>query len=229
MKNILLILISLLCGFEGFAQDPEIFKTWYLREVFSDFNTILVQNISPPINPTLTISETFSFSGEAACNTFSGTMSFDSATNRLEMLSFESTNNTCITQAHINFEIEFFQFFEIGKNFQAFVSNETNGQQTLATIGPWYPHLVLKNYVLDVAEKDKLNIAVYPNPVTDMLFITSEGINIEKKTIYSLQGKMVLSEKNVSKTIDVSNLSEGLYFIEISASEGKSVQKFIKD
>jgi hypothetical protein len=82
--------------------------------------------------------------------------------------------------------------------------------------------------VLDVAEKDKLNITVYPNPVSETLFIASEGISIEKKTVYSLHGKLVFSENSASKTIDVSNLSNGLYFIEISSSEGKSVQKFIK-
>ena len=71
-------------------------------------------------------------------------------------------------------------------------------------------------------------IAIYPNPVSETLFIASEGISIEKKTVYSLQGKLVLSEMNASKTIDASNLSEGLYFIEISSSEGKSIQKFIK-
>ena len=108
MKNILFLLISLFCGLESFAQDPELFKTWYLSEVFNDLNTVFVQNISPRINPTLTISETLSFTGEAACNTFSGTMSYDSATSRLEMLSFESTNNTCTEQAHVNFEIAFF-------------------------------------------------------------------------------------------------------------------------
>ncbi|MFT6843396.1 MAG: hypothetical protein ACJASR_002174 [Psychroserpens sp.] len=168
------------------------------------------------------------FSGEAACNTFSGTMSYDSATNRLEMLSFESTINTCNEPTHVNFETEFFLFFEIGKTFQAFVSNETNGQQTLATIGPWYPHLVLKNYVLHVAEKDKLNIAVYPNPVNDVLFITSEGNTIEKLTVYSISGILVIEVSANADFIDVSNLTEGLYFIEIFSTEGKSIQKFVK-
>ncbi|MFT4850164.1 MAG: heat shock protein HslJ [Sediminicola sp.] len=229
MKNILLLLISLFYGLQSFAQDPELYKTWYLREVFNDLNTVVVQNISPPINPILTISETLSFNGEAACNTFSGTMSFDIATNRLEMLSFIKTNNTCNEPAHVNFETEFFPFFEIGNSFQAFVSNETNGQQTLATIGPWYPHLVLKNYVLNVAKKDKLVIAVYPNPVADILFINPEGSTIDNINIYSLQGKLVLSENYALETIDVSDLSEGLYFIEISSSEGKSIQKFVKN
>ncbi len=229
MKNILLFFIVLFCGFQSFAQDPELYKTWYLREVFSDLSTIVVQDISPPINPTLTISETLSFSGVAACNSFSGTMTYDINTNRLEMLSFESTNNNCTDQAHEIFESEFFMFFEVGKSFQAFVSNETNGQQTLATIGPWYPHLVLKNYMLDIAEKLKLKIAMYPNPVSEKLFIASEGIAIEKIKVYSVGGKQVIETSVSENCIDVSNLSEGLYFIEISSLEGKSVQKFIKN
>jgi heat shock protein HslJ len=228
MKKKLLLIISLIYGFQSFAQDPELYKTWYLREVFSDLSTIVVQNISPPINPTFTISETLSFSGEAACNSFSGTMSYDINTNRLEMLSFQSTNNNCSEQAHEIFEIEFFMFFEVGKSFQAFVSNETNGQQTLATIGPWYPHLVLKNYVLDVAENYNQSIAIYPNPVSNQLFIASEGITIEKLAVYSMSGKQVIEASANLNSIDVSNLSEGLYFIEVSSSEGKSVQKFLK-
>ena len=228
MKNIFLLLLSFCYGFQSFAQDPELYKTWYLREVFSDLSTIVVQNISPPINPTFTISETLSFSGEAACNSFSGTMSYDINTNRLEMLSFESTNNNCSEQAHVNFETEFFMFFEVSKTFQAFVSNETNGQQTLATIGPSYPHLVLKNYVLDVAENNKLNIAVYPNPVAETLFISSEGNIIEKIKIYSIDGTQVIEASSNLNAINVSNLSVGLYFIEISSLEGRSIQKFIK-
>ena len=118
-------------------------------------------------------------------------------------------------------------FFEVGRSFNAFVSIETNGQQTLATIGPWYPQLVLKNFVLDDAENDELKIAVYPNPVTETLIITSEGIPIEKIRVYSISGQIILAFENVQNSIDVSSLSEGLYFLEIFSSEGKSIQKII--
>jgi Leucine-rich repeat (LRR) protein len=98
-----------------------------------------------------------------------------------------------------------------------------------------YPGWSVENQVIfsddcSLGQEDFLisQIAIYPNPVSETLFIASEGISIEKKTVYSLQGKLVLSEMNASKTIDASNLSEGLYFIEISSSEGKSIQKFIK-
>ena len=217
-----------MANLQGFAQDPELFKTWYLRELFGDFNSIVVDDISPPINPTLTIAGTLAYSGEAACNTLTGTMSYDSATNRFEILSFERTLLTCSEQAHEIFEAEYFMFFEVGRYFNAFVSIETNGEQTLATNGPWFPHLVLKNYLLDVPENDELNITVYPNPVTETLFISSEGITIEKIKVYSISGQIILSSENVQNSIDVSGLSEGLYFLEIFSSEGKSILKFIK-
>ena len=66
-----------------------------------------------------------------------------------------------------------------------------------------------------------------PTPII-IVDLGGKIIDINEKTIYSLQGKVVFSENSISKIIDVSNLSEGLYFIEISSSEGKSIQKFIK-
>lgn len=203
-KRLLLLFISLLCAFQGFAQnpDPELFKTWHLHVLGLDLINLVVEDVSPPIYPTLTITETLSFYGESACNTFSGTMSYDVVS----------------------------ELFEVGRPaFYAYVYDNGNGEQSVDTIGPWYPLLGLKNFPLNVPENDALNIAVYPNPVAETLFIASEGISIEKKTVYSIQGKLVLSENSASKIIDVSKLSEGLYFIEISSSKGKSVQKFVKN
>jgi hypothetical protein len=46
--------------------------------------------------------------------------------------------------------------------------------------------------------------------------------------IVNLLGKLV--EVTIDKKeIDISDLSSGLYFIEVVTNEGKSVQKFIKD
>ena len=71
-------------------------------------------------------------------------------------------------------------------------------------------------------------VIIFPSPVTDTLFITSEGITVEKIIVYSISGKQVIEASANENSIDVSNLSEGLYFIEIFSSERKSVQKFIK-
>ncbi len=229
MKNILVLFISLSCGFQSFAQDPEIFKTWYLSEVVGDFSSLLVASVSPRIDPTLTFTGTLSFYGEAACNNYSGTLFYDISTNRFEVISFERTFNNCNVSSHDDFEIQFFEFFWVGRSFVLGVSNETNGMQTLFTLSPWYPEFILKNNPLSVAENNKLKLAIYPNPVSEELFIASEGIVIEKISVYSISGNQVTEASVNVNSIDVSGLSEGLYFIEISSSEGKSVQKFVKN
>ena len=230
MKKILLLFTAILLSVQSFAQDPdpELFKTWYLRNLIEDWGVnIVVDDISPHINPTLTLTETLSFYGEAACNTFTGTMSYDGATNLFEIVSFDRTLNTCNEQEHEFFEAFYFTFFEIGRSFRAYVTIESNGEQTLDTIG-WYPLLIFKNFALDVPENDELNMAVFPNPVSNTLFISSENIQIEKISVYSISGKQVLDDSNFENSLDVSSLSEGIYFLEISSPEGKSIQKFIK-
>ena len=82
--------------------------------------------------------------------------------------------------------------------------------------------LATQNYL-----EPKFNL--YPNPVSNQLIIASEGIETEKIKVYSMSGIQVLEASAAANSIDVSNLSEGLYFIEISSSEGKRVQKFIKN
>jgi hypothetical protein len=75
-------------------------------------------------------------------------------------------------------------------------------------------------------------IKMYPNPTTGVLNIqTTEELS--SATIYSLEGHKVL---NVNKfessdaTINVSNLSNGVYFIKLSTKSGASqTQKFIKE
>ena len=69
---------------------------------------------------------------------------------------------------------------------------------------------------------------IYPNPVSEKLYIASENENIKTFTIYSITGKLILKEKNFNNAINVSKLSKGIYFIEIDTVEGKVIKKFAK-
>ena len=71
-------------------------------------------------------------------------------------------------------------------------------------------------------------VTIFPVPVADTLFIASSDIVIEKIAVYSISGQTVLASKNITHLIDVSSLSEGIYFLEVSTLRGKSVNKFIK-
>jgi hypothetical protein len=42
-------------------------------------------------------------------------------------------------------------------------------------------------------------------------------------------GRTVLSSENITQSIDVSILSQGIYFLDVSTLQGKKVKKFIKE
>lgn len=74
--------------------------------------------------------------------------------------------------------------------------------------------------------ENKFNI--YPNPVNDRLMIeTSE--DVKEVNIYNILGVAVYSTNNfVQNEINVSDLSEGIYFINIKTDRGEIVKRFIK-
>lgn len=72
------------------------------------------------------------------------------------------------------------------------------------------------------------NFNIYPNPVNDVLNITSKNnVAINTITITDLAGRVVKSEGNVSN-INVSGLASGTYLIDITTDNGKASSKFIK-
>ena len=71
------------------------------------------------------------------------------------------------------------------------------------------------------------NLAVYPNPVSNELHIT--GLNsISDISILDITGKTIFTQNSIGKTIDVSSLNEGIYFLQITNKTGRVNYKFIK-
>ena len=75
----------------------------------------------------------------------------------------------------------------------------------------------------DIKDIDYINVSVYPNPVSDVLKINGKYSEIN---IFDLYGKLVLSssEKN---TIDISELSNGIYLVKINNNKAMSINKII--
>ncbi len=73
------------------------------------------------------------------------------------------------------------------------------------------------------------NFTIYPNPVNDILNIKTDS-EIKSIEIYNILGQRVLVVINAEKTksIDVSNLKSGSYFIKVKSANGNQVAKFIK-
>ncbi|WP_040756746.1 T9SS type A sorting domain-containing protein [Winogradskyella psychrotolerans] len=88
------------------------------------------------------------------------------------------------------------------------------------------------NYPLSVSQFENNRFKLYPNPVSNVLFIkspVSEAYNLE---LINTLGQVVLTQKNNNASIElkVSSLSNGLYFLNITSERGTTeIIKFIKN
>ena len=80
-------------------------------------------------------------------------------------------------------------------------------------------------YAMD-ANVDLEDIAVYPNPTTGNLYI--DAIGIQKVECYNQMGQLVRVYDNVVNTIDLNNLSEGVYMLRITVPQGVTMRKVVK-
>jgi hypothetical protein len=74
------------------------------------------------------------------------------------------------------------------------------------------------------------SFTIYPNPVRDEIHVKVEtNISLQRVTIYNMLGQLV---KNIAvsdaSNIDVSNLNNGTYIVEIISNRGKACKKLIK-
>jgi hypothetical protein len=72
------------------------------------------------------------------------------------------------------------------------------------------------------------NLTLYPNPVSNGKLFISSSSNLEKEVaIYTTLGQQVLQDKTVSEAINVSNLSQGTYFVKITEAGLTTTKKLI--
>lgn len=79
--------------------------------------------------------------------------------------------------------------------------------------------------VLSVDKSEKIVLSIYPSPTSDYLNIQTEE-QVLDVTIFNVQGRQVL--KSSEERLDVSNLTSGIYLIEVKTNSGKATSKFIK-
>jgi len=81
---------------------------------------------------------------------------------------------------------------------------------------------------VSTAAAAKSSISVFPNPVSDYLQIEADGLQIDKLEIYRQDGVLVKQVSSHLPSIDVHNLSAGMYYL-ILYHEGAPVHKrFVK-
>ena len=67
-------------------------------------------------------------------------------------------------------------------------------------------------------------VSVYPNPVVDKLYI--KGDNVQSVEVYNLVGQQVMTSAN--EVLDLSNLTEGVYFVRVVCDGGMFTKRIVK-
>ena len=101
------------------------------------------------------------------------------------------------------------------------IVTDANGCESEKT---FYEVLHLSTLVHDMLAEQVL---IYPNPTKDFIIIDTD-YQIDKIKIINMQGS-VCSVQLKEQTIDVSNISDGIYFIEIHTGKSVLRKKFIKN
>ncbi len=70
----------------------------------------------------------------------------------------------------------------------------------------------------------KGEISIYPNPATDVITVTNEGVN--SVAVYSVAGSLVASSK--SNVVNVANLVKGIYVVKANTEAGVITGQIIK-
>ncbi|MDH8700740.1 hypothetical protein M2138_000071 [Dysgonomonadaceae bacterium PH5-43] len=124
-----------------------------------------------------------------------------------------------------------FPYFQ-GENNRLFVNKPIGGKKYKWSTGKWQE---LGDYIFyysdykpnSIDEVSNLSLSVYPNPVQEYLFITTDS-SIDRVEIYNQIGSLVKTESNVSDKIDVSALNAGVYYLSIYLENKQVTKKIIK-
>ena len=75
------------------------------------------------------------------------------------------------------------------------------------------------------------SLNIYPNPVSDKLYIETE-VEIEEVSIFDVYGRnqnlRISESQNLRISVDVTNLNSGVYFVKVITENGEVVKRFVK-
>jgi hypothetical protein len=82
---------------------------------------------------------------------------------------------------------------------------------------------------LNNSEFNDTTISVYPNPTSGIVTIEGKS-NLKSIQLFDVQGRLLQAKihNDVSASIDISDKSNGIYFLKITSETGIKVEKIIK-
>jgi Leucine-rich repeat (LRR) protein len=140
-------------------------------------------------------------------------------------LPFDDANN----DGYVTFKIKTLETLTVGDSFSN--DAEIYFDFNFPIITNDYATTVEDNLSLEDQEL-RAKVKIFPNPVGDKLFITSE-VNIKKVSIYDINGRLLQTimfyGNETQRTIDLQKLALGVYVVKLSSEYGELTQKIIKE
>ena len=234
MKKLLVLMLMGFISLKCLAQSPELLENdWYLHNLIIDGEN----NIPYGTNYDFEIdffqdgNQHYFYYGALGLNTVwidyvTGEQSFEIT----QMIGLAKNVCWAGNEACMLYEViyEYFYVDQIGAILDYTIESEGGGTLRLTITTPQGDQAIYRTTFLDVEDFDLRRIGIYPNPVSDVLFISSETSEIQSIAVYTPSAQLVLEQIGDVSQMDVSMLNQGIYFIEITSEEGRSVQKFIK-
>jgi uncharacterized Ntn-hydrolase superfamily protein len=116
----------------------------------------------------------------------------------------------------------------LGESIQLRVDS-TTGLGERSDVAFDYVRVVLEP--LSISDVDRNAVSLVPNPAEDRLSIQLQNMNLLEVELFDVHGRMILSETTINEssyTLDVSDLSSGLYFASLRTTNGIVVKRLIK-
>ena len=69
---------------------------------------------------------------------------------------------------------------------------------------------------------------LYPNPaIADVVYVTTEKNNTKEVRIYDVFGELVLRDRLTTKAMDISQLSPGVYVVQVTENNKSMTRKLV--
>jgi len=71
-------------------------------------------------------------------------------------------------------------------------------------------------------------IHIFPNPTTNILQVESENLHIQQIQLFDLRGRMLMGKREQTDILNLYDLSQGIYILEVQTDQGILTEKIIK-
>ena len=236
---------------DGLVVDYRYFGTIGVAAISSDGRTP-THEIGHYLGLMHTFCEEYDNQGNPVCcdndnNNFGGYVDDTPATKDIYFgsVSANTNNNTCNDLSYSNIFTS--NVLDMDENYMSYASNTwmfSNGQvdvmlATLNTSEINGGRSALKNSdvstncsniissSIDISSKN--NVIMYPNPAKSHIYIQS-GEQILSISLSNILGEIVIHKRDLeNRTIEISNLKNGIYFLNIKTKSGHITKKLIKE